>query len=324
MPHVGGQKLKILVLYQILMEKSDEAHQLNSTQLIELLGENGIPAERKSIYKDVSTLQEAGVDIIKGENGYYVGSRVFELAELKLLVDAVSASKFISEKKSRELLSKIEALTSEGMGKSLSRHVVVPDRVKTDNEKIFYSIDVIYQCIDDNRQMQFQYEEWTLDKKKSLRKDGAFYRVSPAFLIRNDENYYLVAYDELSMSIRHYRVDKIVNASELEAVRGGRQERSLLAPEEYAKKHVGMYAGEKKTVTLLCEKYLVGVLLDKFGTDITLREDKEKDMIRARISVEVSPQFYGWISGVGAVIVAPEAERDNYRSYLNGLINKMD
>lgn len=319
MPNVGGQKYKIIVLYQILLEQTDENHPMNATEIITALKEKGIPAERKGIYKDISTLQEADVDIIKNDKGYYIGSRTFELPELKLLVDAVGASKFISEKKSKELLDKIGTLTSGEQAKQLSRQVVVPDRVKTDNEKIFYTIDVIYQCIDENKKMSFQYEEWGTDKKKVLRRDGAKYMVSPAFLIRNDENYYLVAFDDSSSEIRHYRVDKIVSAKMEEVDRDGIEERKNLVPQEYAKNHVSMFAGQETTVTLKCPKKLCGVLLDKFGTDISIREDGE--FIRARIPVAVSPQFFGWAVGIGATITAPEAAAEAYKEHLQSILD---
>ena len=315
MPNVGGQKYKILVLYNILVEKTDEEHPMNATQLVEELKKRGIPAERKSIYKDVATLQDAEVDVVKNADGYYIGQRLFQLPELKLLVDAISASKFISEHKSKELTEKICALASENESKQLIRQVIVPDRAKTDNEKIFYTIDVVYKCLDENKQMAFQYEEWTIEKKKSLRKNGAIYKVSPAFLIRNDENYYLVAYDEASKSIRHYRVDKIVNARVMDVLRGGIEARKALTPEEYAKNNVGMYAGKEQTVTIKCQEKLIGALIDKFGTDITIRND-ENGFIKARIPVAVSAQFYGWLVGIGAKITAPKEEAESFKKYL--------
>lgn len=302
------------------MEQTDENNVLNASQLVKILNDEGIPAERKGIYADVDTLIEAGVDIVRTPQGYYIGSRLFEMPELKLLADAVGASKFISDKKSKELLQKLESLTSASLAKQLSRQVVVPDRVKTDNDKIFYTIDTIYQCIEDNRQMIFQYEQWNIDKTKSLRHDGEKYQVSPSFLLRNDENYYLVAFDEKSGEIRHYRVDKIVKAVESELVRGGIEQRENLNVEEYAKKHISMFAGEESFVTIKCNKGLVGVLLDKFGTEIAIRQEDEEN-IRARISVAVSPQFFGWLTGVKATIIAPENAMEAYRKYLNDILS---
>lgn len=319
MPHVGGQKYKIIIEYQILLQESDENHQINAIEMVRRLQERGIPAERKTIYKDMETLTEAGIDIVKGGSGYYLGSRTFELAELKLLVDAVGASKFISRKKTRELVDKITSLASVDEATQLERQVVVPEKATQGKEKIFYSIDVIYQCIDNDKKMSFKYQEWTLSKEMKPRHGGKVYVVSPAFLIRNDENYYLVAYDEDNDDIRHYRVDKIISAEMLEAERTGKDAIDALNPQEYARQHVSMFAGEERTITIRCAKHLIGVVLDKFGTDVDIRPDGE-DFLRARINVAVSPQLYGWLTGVGATICFPKEEEQKFKDYLKKLI----
>ena len=320
MPHVGGQKLKIINEYQILMEESDELHQINAVEMTRRLEKRGIPAERKSVYKDMDTLMDAGVDVVKGEKGYYIGSRTFELAELKLLVDAVGASKFISQKKTKELVEKITSLAGLDDAEQLSRQVVVPDKPKTGNEKIFYSIDVIYQCIDNNKKMSFKYQEWTLNKEMQPRHGGKVYVVSPAFLLRNDENYYLVAFDEDSNEIRHYRVDKMTAAAEMEEERAGMEIISGLNPHEYAKQHIAMFAGDERVITIRFAKHLVGVVIDKFGTDIDVRADGDSH-IKARISVAVSPQLYGWLVGIGATVSYPEPEVEKFKEYLSSIVN---
>ena len=321
MPHVGGQKLKIINEYQILMEESDENHPINAIEMTRRLEKRGIPAERKGVYRDMETLIDAGVDVIKGTKGYYIGSRTFELAELKLLVDAVGASKFISQKKTRELVEKITSLAGVDDAEQLSRQVVVPDKPKAGNEKIFYSIDVIYQCIDNNKKMSFKYQEWTLSKEMQPRHGGKTYVVSPAFLLRNDENYYLVAFDEGSGEIRHYRVDKMTSTSEMEEDRGGLELIKELNPHEYAKQHISMFAGEERVITIRFAKHLIGVVLDKFGTEIDVRPDGESH-VKARISVAVSPQLYGWLVGIGATVAFPEEEVINYRKYLEDIIKE--
>ncbi len=321
MPHVGGQKLKIINEYQILMEESDETHQINAIEMTRRLEKRGIPAERKSVYKDMDILMDAGVDVVKGDKGYYIGTRTFELAELKLLVDAVGASKFISQKKTKELVEKITTLAGIDDGAQLSRQVVVPDKTVSGNEKIFYSIDVIYQCLDNDRKMSFKYQEWTISKEMKPRHGGKIYRVSPAFLLRNDENYYLVAYDEDSRQVRHYRVDKIISAQMLEEARAGEEILRSLNPHEYASKHISMFAGDERVITIRFEKRLVGVVLDKFGQEIDLRPDGE-EFIKARINVAVSPQLYGWLVGIGATIVFPEAEKSKYILHLRQLLDQ--
>lgn len=321
MPHVGGQKYKIINEYQILMNESDEHHQINAIEMTRRLEARGIPAERKTVYKDMATLMEAGVDVVKGDKGYYIGSRVFELAELKLLVDAVGASKFISQKKTKELVEKITTLASMDEATQLTRQVVVPEKRSTGNEKIFYSIDVIYQCLDNNKKMSFKYQDWTLTKEMKPRHGGKIYVVSPAFLLRNDENYYLVAYDEDSKQIRHYRVDKIISAQMLDEERAGADQRNALNPHEYAKQHISMFAGDERVVTIRFDKRLIGVVLDKFGADIDIRSEGE-DLVRARISVAVSPQLYGWLTGIGATICFPEEEERKYKNYIKAILDK--
>jgi len=321
MPHVGGQKYKIINEYQILMNESDEQHQINAIEMTRRLEARGIPAERKTVYKDMATLMEAGVDVVKGDKGYYIGSRVFELAELKLLVDAVGASKFISQKKTKELVEKITTLASMDEATQLTRQVVVPEKRSTGNEKIFYSIDVIYQCLDNNKKMSFKYQDWTLTKEMKPRHGGKIYVVSPAFLLRNDENYYLVAYDDDSQQIRHYRVDKIISAEMLEEERSGDKQRGALNPHEYAKQHISMFAGDERVVTIRFDKRLIGVVLDKFGADIDIRAEGE-DLVRARISVAVSPQLYGWLTGIGATICFPEEEERKFKDYIKAIIDK--
>lgn len=321
MPHVGGQKYKIINEYQILMNESDEHHQINAIEMTRRLEARGIPAERKTVYKDMATLMEAGVDVVKGDKGYYIGSRVFELAELKLLVDAVGASKFISQKKTKELVEKITTLASMDEATQLTRQVVVPEKRSTGNEKIFYSIDVIYQCLDNNKKMSFKYQDWTLTKEMKPRHGGKIYVVSPAFLLRNDENYYLVAYDDDSQQIRHYRVDKIISAEMLEEERSGDKQRGALNPHEYAKQHISMFAGDERVVTIRFDKRLIGVVLDKFGADIDIRAEGE-DLVRARISVAVSPQLYGWLTGIGATICFPEEEERKYKNYIKAILDK--
>lgn len=319
MPHVGGQKFKIINEYQILMNESDENHQINAIEMTRRLEERGIPAERKTVYKDMNTLMEAGVDVVKGDKGYYIGSRVFELAELKLLVDAVGASKFISQRKTKELVDKLTKLASVEEANQLARQVVVPEKSAAGNEKIFYTIDVIYQCLDNDKKMSFKYQDWTLTKEMKPRHGGKLYIVSPAFLLRNDENYYLVAYDDENDQIRHYRVDKIISAEMLDDNRAGEEKRKALNPQEYAKQHISMFAGDERVVTIRFPKKLIGVVLDKFGADIDIRAEGE-EMVRARIPVAVSPQLYGWLTGVGATICFPENEEKKYKQYLSDII----
>ena len=324
MANSGNQKLKILKIHDMLLRETDENHTLSTRQIIDRLEADGIKAERKSIYSDMDILRDYGMDIMISEErqgGYYLASKDFELPELKLLVDAVSASKFITEKKSRELVKKLETLSSRYEGTQLQRQVVVADRTKSENESIYYIIDVIYNCIDNNHKMRFQYTDWTPDKKKALRKDGAYYEISPSFLLWDNEYYYLVAYDSIQKQIRHYRVDKMVNATETENARDGIHERNAIHIADYTKKTFSMYAGKESTVTLRIDNSLIGVIIDRFGTDLSIRKEKDSTSI-VRVNVEVSPQFYGWVTGLGnkIEIIGTDEVREGYQQYLSNIL----
>jgi len=210
MPKSENQKQKLLYIAKYLMEQTDENHAVSTPQLIEYLSTQGIKAERKSIYSDIETLNDFGMDIIRSEEhrgGYMLASRQFELAEVKLLIDLVQSSKFITEKKSRELIGKLETLVSKYDAKAMQRQVQVIGRSKTMNETIYYNVDMVHTAISQNVKIRFHYFEWDVNKKTKLRKEGSFYEVSPWKLTWDDENYYLIAFDETAGVIKHYRVD---------------------------------------------------------------------------------------------------------------------
>lgn len=323
MANQGNQQLRILYIKEIFEEYTDVDHPITAAQIIERLEERDVVAERKSIYRAIAALQEYGMDIEKcaDQRGFYLSSRTFELPELKLLVDAVAASKFITENKARGLLAKLEGLCSVHEGRHLRRQVVVSDRVKQNDGHIYYTIDEIYQCIDANHRMQFQYLSWGADKNQVLRHDGMIYEVSPAFLLWNDAYYYLVAYDEKAGGVRHFRVDRMVSAKETDLPRSS----AALALEEqkgdYTKRRFSMFSGEATKVTLLAPASLAGVMIDRFGKEVTMR--REDDKILVRTEVEVSPQFFGWLTGLGSgvSIHAPEEARTAYQSYLKQILD---
>ncbi len=320
MPKSYGQKLKILYLAQLLCERSDESHPLTTKEIIDYLAVQGIHAERKSIYDDISALQNFGMDIIairEKPGGYYLASRRFELAELKLLVDAVQASKFVTTKKSRELISKLETLTSHREAGQLHRQVIVAQRGKSSNEQIYYNVDEIYAAIAADRAIRFQYFEWSVRKEMVPRKNGAYYEVSPWLLTWEDENYYLIAYDSAAGILKYYRVDKMLHLTVCETPREGRAVFDTLDIAGFAKKTFGMFAGDETMVILQCDASLTGVMIDRFGLDVAMRPDG-KDQIRVRANVAVSRQFFGWLAGLGSGvrIMSPPEIRAQYRQYL--------
>lgn len=297
-----GQKAKLLVLKNILERKTDEDHPLSVPQLIRALEAEGIRAERKSIYNDIEALRASGVDVelSRGRGGgYYLGSRTFELPELKLLVDAVQASQFITKDKSKKLIRKLEGLTSEAQARKMQRQVFVSGRVKTMNESIYYNVDALHEAIARDRQVQFQYLEWDLRKRRVPRRGGQIYQASPWALAWENANYYLVAYT--GEGIRHYRVDKMKGVRQTELPRQGKAEFSALDLAAYTRKMFGMYGGREEKVTLKCANSLVGVMLDRFGTEAILVPQAD-ETFHLTVPVAVSPQFLGWVCGFGGEV----------------------
>lgn len=323
----SNQKLKLFYILRMLAENTDEEHVLSTQEIIRRLAENDIKAERKSIYDDMECLTEYGYDIIlkKGRvgGGYYLASREFELAELKLLVDAVQASRFMTARKSRELIRKLEKLASRNQAGQLQRQVYVAGRVKTENERIYYNVDTLYRAIDEDVRISFTYLEWDLEKELRPRRNGARYCVSPWALIWEDENYYLAAYDAEADTIKHYRVDKMGDVVLAKEKRLGKAQFERMNPAEYTKHTFGMFGGEKQPVTMQFENRLVGVVLDRFGRETDLRKIDEAHF-SVRVQVAVSGQFFGWLAGIGsgASIQSPTAVREQYRKWLLDIINE--
>lgn len=324
----SNQKLKLLYLIKILSEQTDENHCMSAQRLIDELKRYDIKAERKSIYDDINCLIQFGYDIInvksRTDGGYYLASREFELPELKLLVDAVQASRFITQKKSKELIAKIEKLAGPYEARKLQRQVLVAGRIKTENESIYYNVDNIHNAIQDNTQISFMYLTWNSKKELQPRRDGELYRVSPLALTCKDENYYLIAYDEEESKIKHFRVDKMSHISQLEGKRRqGLEEFGKLDVAEYTNKTFGMFGGEASSVTLQLPETMAGIVLDRFGKEITIRQLKE-GLISARIKVAVSNQFYGWLTGLGreVTILSPDNVKREYREYLLDILEQ--
>lgn len=305
---LSHQKLKMMYLAKILLEKTDEEHTITVPEMISELAKLGISAERKSIYDDLEYLSLYGLDICSNKTrttNYYIASRDFELPELKLLVDSVQASKFITRKKSMELISKIEKLTSHENAKKLQRQVFITNRVKTLNEQIYYNVDKIHDAIAANKQITFKYFNLDVNKKKVYRKNGELYTESPVALTWDDENYYLITYKEKYDSYTHYRVDKM-EAIEL-------TEDARVLPDKafdlsnYSKAIFQMFGGEEVDVSIEFDNELVGVVFDRFGTDIPIIK-KDEDHFICHVKVASSPHFLSWIISFGdkAKILSPD------------------
>lgn len=297
---------------KILLEKTDETHSITMPEIISSLKNYGISAERKSIYSDIENLRLFGMDIIGEQRErtfyYHVGSRQFELAELKLLVDSVQSAKFITAKKSNELIKKIEGFASKYEASQLQRQVYVAERIKTMNESIYYNVDKIHTAIGANSKITFQYFQWDVHKKMVMRKDGALYEVSPWALSWDDENYYLIAFDSNEDKIKHFRVDKMLHIDVKNEQREGKEKFKEFNMAVYARKTFGMFGGEEQKVKLLCENSFAGVMIDRFGKDVFLVPADETHFT-VNVNVAVSRQFLAWVIalGEGVKIVEPES-----------------
>ena len=305
------QKLKPLYIMNYLLQNSDEDHPVTMKQIVEYLDAQGISAERKSVYDDLEALRVFGLDIVHVEagrfQGYFVAQRSFELPELKLLVDSVQSSKFITHKKTATLIRKIEKLASIHEAQLLQRQVYVKNRIKTMNESIYFNVDEIHNGISQNKKIQFKYFEYTIEKTRHFRKDGAFYVVSPYALTWDDENYYMVAYDSEAGIIKHYRVDKMTEISVIEQARDGKEAFESLDMAMYARKVFGMFSGEEERVKLRFENHLVGAVLDRLGREVMIIRDGDTHFT-VSADIVVSPQFFAWVTGFGtsAEIIGPD------------------
>lgn len=323
MPRERNQKMKLSVLSNILREKTDEEHGLTTNELISLLARQGISANRQTIYNDIETLQGYGMDVIKetsaNKTRYHMGRREFELAELKLLVDAIQASKFITEKKSRELIKKIANLASIYEAEQLKRQVVVQGRIKSMNESIYYVVDQISTAIRCNERISFIYLRWNKQKKLVPKRDER-YEVSPWNLVWDSENYYLIAYDYEAKIIKHYRVDKMKCIELVGRKREGEKEYKRLDLGAYSRQFFSMYHGEIKRVKIKFNADIVGVIIDRFGRDIIICDANEKGWLETNVEVAVSKQFYGWVFGLGGdlKIVGPEEVVTEYETMKRG------
>lgn len=314
----SNQKLKLLYLVRFLMQFSDEEHPVSIAQIIEELAKNNIPAERKSIYDDIEALRLFGLDIIqvKGKNGgYYIGERDFEIPELKLLVDSIQSSKFVTQDKTYKLIKKLESLASVYDGQLLQRQVFVTNRVKSMNESIYYTVDVISDAITQNRKIRYKYFEYTVDKTRRYRHDGNFYEVSPFALIWDDENYYMLAWDSQAKQMRHYRVDKMEKVTLTESEREGTDEFEKVDMSAYTKTVFGMFGGEEQKVKLRFANHLVGAVLDRFGRDTIIIKDGDEHFTFT-VNVVVSQQFLAWVFGFGneAEILSPNEVRKEMKN----------
>ncbi len=314
-----NQKLKMLYLVKIFSEETDDSHALSLQEIADRLEAYGVNAERKTLYKDFGELEKFGLEILSEQSGrnvlYHLATRRFELPELKLLVDAVQGSRFITEKKSRQLIKKLESLASIHEAQRLQRQVLITGRIKAMNESIFYNVDMLHEAINADRQIRFQYFQWNVHREQELRHGGEWYCISPWCLLWDDENYYLVAYDANDRKIKHYRVDKILRLSITDEPREGKQQFKEFDAAKYTRTLFGMYGGRLTRVTLEGRSDIVGPLIDRFGRDITI-QPIDDDTFTASVEVSASRHFIAWIIalGDGVRITGPKSLVEDMRA----------
>ena len=318
------QRLKILYLYKIMLEQTDENHHITMSEIISQLELYGISAGRKALYEDIEALRTFGLDIkqLKGNtSGYLVASREFELPELKLLADAVTSSRFLTEKKSNELLKKIEGLASKYEAKQIQRQVFVANRVKAMNERIYINVDTIQRAISEGKKISFKYFDYDLNKKKKYR-DGL--RIcSPYALSWDDERYYLISYYEKYQKITNFRIDRMESVEVLEELSEPKTKDFNVA--EYMKSSFSMFSGEAEEVKLRFDNSLINTVLDRFGNEITVIPDGD-DHFTVRVKVKAEPPFFAWLFQFGSKvrIVEPIRLKEKYMERLNEVLNTIN
>ena len=313
---MANKKLKLLYLARFLQQETDEQHPKTLQDMIAHLDACGISAERKSIYDDLELLRLFGMDIqtVKSKSfGYFLGERDFQLPELKLLIDVVQASPFLTKAKSMELIAKLEQLTSRYGARQLRRQVYVMNRLRTVNETLYYAVDGINTAINENKKISFRYFDWTVEGGKAYRRGGAVYVTDPVALCV-DRHYYLVAYDAAINDYRHYRVDRISNLTVLDEARGQLPEGFDLG--EYTRSTFDMYNGESTRVTLRMDRKLLNIAIDRFGADAHMRH-LEDGAIEVSAEVEAGPTFYGWLFqfGAQAKLLAPQQAVEDFKNW---------
>ena len=314
------RKLKLLYLARYLMENTDAEHGVTVEMLCEHLSEHGITAERKAIYSDIDALRRFGMDIElvrEGRFQYRLMSRPFQLPELKLLVDAVESSRFITRKKSLELIDKLSTLASRHEAQQLRRSVYVDERVKTMNESIYYTVDAVHTAVADDRLLRFRYFDYSREKRRVLRRQGGYYTVAPLALSYSDGNYYLLAYAPEHDAVRTYRVDRMQDVDVTDERRALPPRYQRFDPAYHTARMFDMFGGERRGVTLIFDNDLATVVVDRFGTEPTFVPHGD-DRFTVTVEVAVSPNFFGWLASFAgrAGILSPADVREQYRAAL--------
>lgn len=323
-----GNKKRLILIQEILEKYSDEEHPVSTVQIMDILDkEYDMKIHRTTVGKDIADLIEMGVDvqcIRSTQNKYFIGTRYFELPELKLLVDAVASSKFITEKKSQDLISKLGKFVSVYQQDEIKRNIRTESRIKPSNERSFYIVDTINTAINQRKKISFTYYDYNVHKEKVLRNDGKPYVFSPYSLVWNGDYYYVVGFSDKHQKIGTFRVDRIVSTPEI------LRETTVPMPagfdiSEFTKTVFQMYDTERITATLKCTADMMKILIDRFGEDVRT-EVIDEDTFSATVDVSLSPNFYGWLFGLGGKIelLSPPTAVEKYTEILSSIISSLD
>ena len=323
-----SKKLIPLYLQQLFLERTDKTHYIRMPEILSFLETKGIYADRRTIYSAISLLNTVNFEIVgvqeKGGYKYHHPKRLFDKNELKFLIDSIATSKFLTDKKSKELINKAKSLGSIFDGVSINRSVLLNKRIKSMNDKVFKHLDTIYAAIATNKQIDFQYLHWN-PQRKLVSKEGKVYFVSPYAVSLTDDNYYLIAFDSNSNELRHYRIDKMQSVKITEITREGKSLFQSFDIVDYSRKTFGMFGGKEETVTLESINSLAGVFIDRFGDSAAIRPNlNNPDTFIVRISVNISPQFFAWIFGLGTgvKIISPESVIADFKSMTESVLKK--
>ncbi len=318
-------KSKILYLYKLLYEKTDEQNPLSTNEIITQLAKIGISLNRKTVASDIALLMEFGVDVItirSSQNMYYIGNREFELPEIKLLIDAVESSKLITVKKSKKLVDKLAKFASKEQSKELNRNIYIDNRIKPTNEKIYYNIDLIQTAITQTQRIEFKYFDYNGDKEIVYKHNGALYTLSPYAMAWDNDHYYAIGYNDKHGGISRFRIDRMAKVKISDKPYVHAPDNFVVA--EYVKSIFNMYGGEKSIVEIKCTNDAMKFIVDKFGENVKT-QTLGSNCFKAIVEVSVSPTFYSWVFQFcdKMQILAPESVKNGYAEMLRAALKNM-
>ena len=321
----NATRIKLLKIWEILCQETDEEHPMESLTLIEKLAEMGIPCTRKTLYTDIQILNDCGYEVIcsrKKKNEYYVIDRSFDLPELHILLDAVQAASFITPKKTKEFVNKIAALAGSRSGEVIKRNIVAFNTTKNTNESIYYSINEIATAINKKKKIEFVYFDYDADYRKVYRKDGAKYIVNPYATIFSDDNYYLLGYNDKYKTITHYRVDRMEHVKMIADDLVPLSDDKAFDVRKHKKELFGMFTGNEEKVSFVIDGSMLDVVFSKFGSDVKLRKIDDKHY-SFTAEVQISPIFFGWCCAFGErlKVVSPDNVIEKIKEHVKTISN---